>query len=394
MSAGGALGGIAVSLVAPHVFKTIVEWKVSIFAAAIGAVGIVLFELVNRAIDPEPVAGLSEAGGDTSAPGSKTPATDGSAARASKFWWRLFLVAMLVPAAFIMLDLIEFLYSPQKDVIYQSRNFFGALTIRERNQDEPQKHEIVLLNGSTIHGSQFKAPERRGQPTTYYATTSGVGLVLNYFHRNRPPGGVRIGDVGLGAGTLAAYGLKFDTITFYEINPTVLEIATTGEYFTYMPDARARRASCDIRMGDARLTIQREVAAKQLPYHVLVLDAFSGDAVPTHLLTKEAMDIYRPLIATKESMGVEGALLIHVSNRYLDLDRVARGAGEYLKFDVVEIRNRGNDAQGINISDWVVLTRNKDLLAALRPHADQSAPRDKPPVLWTDAHSSLIEILR
>jgi hypothetical protein len=308
------------------------------------------------------------------------------------------LFATLVPAAFIMLDLIAFLYSPQKDVIYQSRNFFGALTIRERNQDDPKKHEIVLLNGSTIHGSQFKAPERQGQPTTYYATTSGVGLVLNYFHKNRPPGGVRIGDVGLGAGTLAAYGLKFDTITFYEINPTVLDISTTGEYFTYLADARARGANCDIRMGDARLTIQREVASvesgKQLRYHVLVLDAFSGDAVPTHLLTKEAMDIYRPLIATEANMGVEGALLIHVSNRYLDLYRVARGAGEYLKFDVVEIRNRGNDAQAINTSDWVILTRNKDLLATLLPHADQSAPRDKPPVLWTDAHSSLFEILR
>jgi hypothetical protein len=380
--------------VAPHVFNAIIEWNVSIFAAAIGAIGIVLFELVNRAIDPESVAGLVEAGDVTSAPGSQTPATDESTAHSSKVWWWLLLFATLVPAAFIMLDLIAFLYSPQKDVIYRSRNFFGALTIRERNQDDPQKHEIVLLNGSTIHGSQFKAPERRGQPTTYYATTSGVGLVLNYFHRNRPPGGVRIGDVGLGAGTLAAYGLKLDTITFYEINPTVLDIATTGEYFTYLPDARARGANCDIRMGDARLTIQREAADNPLPYHVLVLDAFSGDAVPTHLLTKEAMDIYRPRIATEESMGVEGALLIHVSNRYLDLYRVARGAGEYLKFDVVEIRNRGNDAQAINTSDWVVLTRNKDLLATLLPHADQSAPRDKPPVLWTDAHSSLFEILR
>ena len=400
MSGGGALGGIAVSLIAPHVFKTIVEWKVAIFAAAAGAVAVILSALVNRAVDPDavstPLAPFGEAHGE---PHEETheAGREGLNYRpsSSKFWPRMLLAATLVPAAFIMLDLVEFLFSQQKDVIYQSRNFFGALTIRERNVDDPKKHEIVLLNGTTIHGSQFKAPERRGQPTSYYATTSGIGRVLNFFHGNRPPGGVRIGVVGLGAGGLAAYALKFDTIVFYEINPTVLDISTSGEYFTYIPDARARGANYDIRMGDARLTLQREVeGGKQLPYHVLVLDAFSGDAVPTHLLTAEAMDIYRPLIAAESNMGVEGALLIHVSNRYLNLYRVARGAGDYLKFTVVEIHNAGIDAQGINTSNWVVLTRNKDLLAALAPHADRNAERDQPPILWTDAHSSLFEILR
>jgi hypothetical protein len=127
---------------------------------------------------------------------------------------------------------------------------------------------------------------------------------------------------------------------------------------------------------------------------VLVLDAFTGDAVPTHLLTTEAMDIYRPLIATKEEMDIDGALLIHVSNRYLDLDRVARGCAEHLGFECLEVRSTGDEAQSINSADWVLLTKNKDLVAKLSPKAAKPSADDKPPVRWTDAHSSLFEILR
>lgn len=295
----------------------------------------------------------------------------------------------------VLLDLVDYLFSPHKGVVYQSRNFFGALSIHENEPDDEANRELVLLNGTTLHGAQFMSPNRRGQPTSYYGTPSGIGLVLNYFHANRPPGGVRIGDVGLGAGTLAAYALKFDHICFYEINPTVIDISTSGKWFTYIADCRARGAHCDIKLGDARLTLQGELSDnKLLPYHVLVLDAFSGDAVPTHLLTAEAMQIYLPRVATQANMGVDGALLIHVSNRYLDLDRVARGAASHIGFDYVEIHSPSNDAQSINSADWVVLTRNAALLAALAPQAAKPAPTRKPPVLWTDAHSSLFEILR
>jgi hypothetical protein len=148
-------------------------------------------------------------------------------------------------------------------------------------------------------------------------------------------------------------------------------------------------------MGDARLSLQREVeSGREPPFHVLVLDAFSGDAVPTHLLTAEAMDIYVPRIATQANMEVDGALLIHVSNRYLDLERVARGAANHIGFELVEIRNPTVESQGINSSDWIILTRNKALLSALAPHMTPFESSIKPPVLWTDAHSSLFEIIR
>ncbi len=372
MSAGGALGGLAVSVVAPHVFATIFEWKLTVFAGVILAIGIVLYALVNRVVPGE----NSESGRST-------------------LMSRITLVVLLIPTSFVLLDLTDYLYAPRKNVVFQSRNFFGTLAIRKQDADNPRAENLVLLNGTTIHGSQFTSPERRGQPTSYYATTSAVGRVLNFFHANRPPGGVRIGDVGLGTGTLAAYAGKGDYLTFFEINPAVVEMSTSGEWFTYVTDCRARGAHCDIKLGDARLTLEREVHMPKLPrYHVLVLDAFSGDAVPTHLLTAEAYDIYLPRLATEAVDGADGALIVHVSNRYLDLARVVRAAAERIKFDCLEIHSPGVDEQLINSADWMVLTRNRDLLSALNKFAYKPDTPPKLPVLWTDAHSSLFEIVR
>lgn len=374
IAAGGALGGIAVSLVATHLFKTVFEWKLTIFAAAIGSIGFILYALVGRAVASEEI--------------SDQPAT-------SPLFSRLLLVLLLVPTSFVLLDLTGFLYVPKKNVVFQERNFFGTLLIREREPDDPLAKNLVLLNGTTIHGSQFTSPQRRGQPTSYYGTPSGIGRVLNFFRANRPPGGVRIGDVGLGTGTLAAYVTKGDYLTFFEINPAVIDMATSGEWFTYIADCRARGAQCDIKLGDARLALEREVQTPKLPrYHVLVLDAFSGDAVPTHLLTAEAYQTYLPRLATAAVDGADGALVIHVSNRYLDLSRVVRAAAEKFALSSIQINSPGISDQLINTADWVILTRNDALFDALLPFAVRSDTPPKPPVLWTDARSSLFEIMK
>jgi hypothetical protein len=124
-----------------------------------------------------------------------------------------------------------------------------------------------------------------------------------------------------------------------------------------------------------------------------VLDAFSGDAVPTHLLTVEAFETYLPRLAKAEIDGADGALAVHVSNRYLDLSRVVRATAEIINFQFVEIHNRGDSKRRINGADWIILTRNEALLAVLEPHANEPDDQPKPPVLWTDARSSLFEIL-
>ena len=376
MSAGGALGGLAVSIVAPNIFHTVFEWKLVTFAAAIGSVGLILYALVGRAV------------GSDDEPGEVSNAA---------LWSRLLLVALLVPTSFVLLDLVEFLHKSQRNVVYQSRNFFGTLMIRENDVDRPTATNRVLLNGTTIHGSQFTSPERRIKPTSYYAETSGVGRVIEFFHKpeNKPPGGLRIGDVGLGTGTLAAYAKKGDFLTFFEINPTVIDMATSGDWFTYITDCRDRGAKCDIKPGDARLTIEGELRDPKLPrYHVLVLDAFSGDAVPTHLLTEEAYNIWLPRLATEAVDGAEGALVVHVSNRYLDLSRVVRAAAERFNLGIVEIHSRGVEGELINSADWIVLTRNKALLAELDKASFKPDKPPKPPVMWTDAHSSLFEIIK
>lgn len=145
----------------------------------------------------------------------------------------------------------------------------------------------------------------------------------------------------------------------------------------------------DIVMGDARLSLERELNSEPSSrnFQVLVVDAFSGDAIPTHLLTREAGDIYR------RQLDPQGVLAIHISNRYLDLDPVVRGLADYLKFKVLRIDSSGNDDLGTSTADWMLLTRNEDLLKSLGPKGAESSAEPRS-LLWTDEYSNLFRILK
>lgn len=373
IAAGGALGGVAVALVAPRAFATIVEWKLTIFAATIATIAAILQRLVN----------LVEGVAASPAKGPRSTLAP-----------RVTLVILLLPVSLILLDVVEYLYSPKKDVLWEQRNFFGALTVRERDANDAKKHSFVLLHGVTVHGSQFAQPERRGQPTTYYSTVSGVGRTLNFFRSRRPQDGLKIGDVGLGVGTLAAYAGKDDLICFYEIDPDVVELAANGRWFTYLADCRARGAQCDVQLGDGRLTLLRERGeSNPIRYHVLVLDAFSGDAVPVHLLTTEAFEVYASRMTTAVADGEEGALAVNISNRYLDLEPVVRGAAERIGMTPLCIRSPQVVEQSIDSAAWVIVSRNTVLLRELEPFALAGGQPTKPAVVWTDSHSSLFDAL-
>ena len=140
----------------------------------------------------------------------------------------------------MLFDLVEYFGSADVDVVHRERNFFGTLTIRDRNADNPAARQLVLQHGVTTHGTQFVDPARRTLPTTYYSTQSGVGRLLNYFRESPDLGGLRVGAVGLGTGTLAAYIGDGDAITFYDINPAVIEIAASGRWFKYLSDCAFR----------------------------------------------------------------------------------------------------------------------------------------------------------
>jgi hypothetical protein len=372
IAAGGALGGAAVTLTAPRVFNTFFEWELSMFLATIGVLTLILHALVNRAVAD-----------DRSTAGQK-----------SALVARLVLVVLLLPTSLVLLDLVEYLHSPKRGIQFQNRNFFGTFTVRERNPDDPRMNNYVLLHGMTVHGGQFTAPDRRGMPTTYYSTPSGIGRALNYYRSNPPNNALRIGSIGLGTGTLAAFAADGDAIRFYEIDPDMAELATSGRWFTYVRDCQARGAECEIKIGDARLLLENEKLSGPHPrYHVLVVDAFSGDAVPMHLLTTEAFQLYLSRIATDALDGEDGAVAVNVSNRYLDLERVVYAAAKQFGIRAILIESPGDSQRSINSADWIILSHNDALMSQLEPFgtAENIA---KPPVLWTDARSSLFDVLK
>ncbi|MEX2317306.1 MAG: hypothetical protein WD669_09155 [Pirellulales bacterium] len=374
IAAGGALGGAAVTLLAPRVFDTYFEWELTMFLGCLLAIGLILRGLVNVAFSE----GSLSIGKRLAA---LTPV--------------MFLLA--VPATIAIVDLVIFLLPSNDGVLYRVRNFYGALSVREKDADNVRQATIVLRHGAITHGSQFKEASRHGQPITYFGTPSGVGRTFNTLRKAPPPGGIDVGAVGLGTGTLAAYVGAGDSITFYEINPAVIEISESGEWFTYLHDCKQRGADYKTMLGDARLTLEREFKeGGSRRYHVLVLDAFSGDAIPAHLLTEEAFKIYVDHLATPEAGGLHGAIVVHISNRYVNLDPIVRGAAERFGLQVARIESSPVPTENISGSTWITLSRNETLLSALRPFVAPPDPDEEPqaPILWTDRDSNLYDVLK
>jgi SAM-dependent methyltransferase len=256
------------------------------------------------------------------------------------------------------------------------RSFYGSLRVVE-SPHAGERQTRTLYHGTIEHGAQFLWPPLRFQPTTYYGPDSGIGIVLRECFRNPR----RVGIVGLGVGTIAAYAQPGDTFHFYEINRQVADIAES--LFFYL---RETHAQVQIIEGDARLSLERERAPR---YDVLALDAFSGDAIPVHLLTKEALDLYL------KHLKPEGVLAFHTSNQYLDLAPVIRQLGEGAGYDSVLVNSQGDDDQLILPSDWVLVTRNAAVLknADVNMHSRPIASRAglRP---WTDDYNNLFQILR
>lgn len=374
IAAGGALGGVLVTLIAPHLFETFFEWELTIFVVCIGSLAITLYALVRWI-----TSGESQAA--TNLPFRVGPS--------------IVLVILLLPAGLILIDLAEYLAHSDAGVLHRERNFFGTLGVRERDADKPEIHDLILQHGIIQHGSQFTHENRRRKPTTYYGPKSGVGLALNYYQGKLSDGGLRIAAIGLGVGTLAAYTRMEDSISFYEINPAVREITESGHWFTYLKDCQERGATYDIRMGDARLMLARELReGNRKRCHILALDAFSGDAIPAHLLTEEAFKIYVQQLTSAETGDEEGAIAVHVTNRYLELEPVVRGAAERLGLGMTRIWSGPSLDDVICSAEWIILSRNQTLLAQLAPAAMQVSEHLKPSILWTDSRSNLFDVLK
>ena len=260
-----------------------------------------------------------------------------------------------------------------------ARNFYGALVVYDQDTDGNMGPVRILRHGTIDHGEQFLWPQNQRFPTTYYARKSGVGLTIQTLQLQGP---MTVGVIGLGAGTLASYARPIDRYRIYDINPLVLKIAQTQ--FTFLRDCMAPH---DVVMGDARLSLEREPSQQ---FDVLAVDAFSGDAIPVHLLTREAYKLYW------RHLKPDGVLAVHVSNRYLMLGPVVAMAavesGKTAKMVSFEANDR--DSTEETDSDWVLVSSRPGFFD--QPEIKVAHKIDPIPGLrmWTDDYSNLYRILR
>jgi hypothetical protein len=269
---------------------------------------------------------------------------------------------------------------------WMSRNFYGMLRVKQFDLGSEAGLANELMHGITLHGLQFIDPSRRKLPTAYYWQDSGVGLA--YTQHTNYADGMKVGVIGLGVGTLAAYGRPGDIIRFYEINPLVVQLAQgEGEYFSFLKDSAAQ---VEVVLGDARLSLERELEhTGSQGYDLLVLDAFSSDSVPIHLLTQQAFALYRG------HLKPDGILAVHVSNRVLKLEQVVYAMANEFGLQAVSIL-AGKEGPGTHTSRWVLLTTNQAFLDSLAQQGyaavkDEADPQFR---LWTDDYSNLFQILR
>ena len=347
ISAGGALGGLFVALAAPLIFPDYFELHLALYLMA----ALALIVLRQEA------SSLLQRG-------------------MGRWGWALLLPLLLAFGA----KLWDIADTSRKGSSIVTRGFYGVLKVNIANADNPEQRHLTLQHGATIHGLQYSGEIRRRMATTYYSETSGIGRLLRAYH---PDHGRRVGAVGLGAGTLAAWGDAGDTFRFYEINDDVARLAT--KTFTYLKDSKAKT---ELVMGDARLKMEGE---KDQNYDVIILDAFSSDAIPVHLLTLEAFQIYN------RHLRSDGVIAVHVSNRYLDLRPIVARAAQASKYNsaIINDSEPAADDDGIYASDWILLTRNRTLLShpLISKVAGDPIEVSERIGAWTDDRSDLLRIL-
>ena len=374
VAVGGALGGIFVALVAPHIFKGFWEYQTGLWMAAllllvilvrdkeswlyrskfgspvvVAAVAALLPEsaAVTVATKNKPVIHLSAflALVLIAYVLSKRNKTGSTLAREKSA--RVYCTVALLIAA---LTLGGTAFARARNAIETSRSFYGVLSVKPQNMDDPARAAYGLVHGRVLHGFQLRAEADRRTPAAYFGPTSGVGIAIRHATSlaSLAKGNLRIGVVGLGIGTIAAYGKPGDVVRYYEINPDVIRIASDRRYFTYLSDSLAR---VDVIPGDGRLSLERELEQHQEQgFDVLVIDAFSGDAVPVHLLTLEAFEIYMRLL--KKSSGI---LVIQITNSYLDLKPVVFSAARSLGLKATYVHSAG-DGRATIVSDWMLVS--------------------------------------
>jgi hypothetical protein len=347
ISLGGAIGGLFVAIVAPHVFHTYLELPLSMVACS--ALAALVLWIAPRTWNSKiPVAAVR--------------------------------IAMLAFTVGLAIHLGYQKNLSDKRFRQSVRNFYGVLRVRDIPPDEDQSVAVRrLIHGTINHGEQLLDATRRDEPTSYYGPYSGMGRAIGYLQKRGP---TRIAVIGLGAGVTASFCRPGDVFRFYEINPLALSIAST--WFTFLRDCKADH---QVLLGDARLTLEAQPTQQ---FDMMAIDAFSSDAIPVHLLTREAFALYfRHLKPT-------GILAVHVSNRYLDLvPVVSRNARDFAK-TAVDVNDEDEEQDYFSNSDWVLISADGTIFRDPAFKSSSVTPAHYRANLrpWTDDYSNLFQILR
>lgn len=341
VSFGGAAGGIFVNLIAPFIYSGYWEFYLGWLITMVILVVMLLPRTSTKII----------------------------------FQARTISISFLVAAV-----LISFAFNNSENALYVTRNFYGVVRIREFDGSENS-----MIHGKTVHGIQLLSD--RTKPTTYYVEDSGVGLLL----LNHPKRGhhMQVGVLGLGVGTLATYALEGDVYRYYEINPAVVKLAEgQGGYFTFLTDSKAKTI---VVIGDARISLENELAeGEPQNFDVLVLDTFSSDSIPVHLVTKEAFALYLNHLAP------DGVIAAHISNRHLDLRPVMWKLAQEFGLTIVQVNRDVVSGENGFPSEWILLARAPAILEIpeIKSHAISFENYITSNQLWTDDYSNLFQILR
>jgi SAM-dependent methyltransferase len=344
ISVGGALGGITVGLIAPYVFNAFYEMPVGLVLCAVLTIVVLKYDRELA-------------------------------------WFRnwqqpAFIGAVVLTTALAVYTGMQ-LHNFQKGTRVMVRNFYGALKVKDSGPKTDLEATRSLTNGTINHGEQYLNPIRRDLPTTYYGPNTGIGIAIN--DRNKGHA-VRIAVIGLGTGTVAAYGRLGDFVRYYEINPNVRHLAHSQ--FSFLDDCRCQT---EVVMGDARLSLEKEPPGN---FDVLAVDAFTSDSIPVHLLTREAMELYF------RHLKPNGILAVHISNRYLDLQPVVQGEAKATGHVARLVDTDDDDSQDVFGATWVLVANpspgfDSEILDNSTEIASKRSVR-----LWTDDYSNLFQILK
>jgi len=334
IAVGGTVGGILVGLAAPAFFTDYYELPVGMLSC-----GLLLFFINYRR------------------------------SRLLGFVCSLLIIRLLFTTG-------VYVYSFDDGTLVRMRNFYGTLKVIEYNTGKDDEFREIA-HGNVTHGIQYRAPRRRREPLTYYTSNSGVGLAVKYLGQ----GPRRVGIVGLGAGSLAVYSRPGDIYRFYEIDPQVIELAR--KEFSFLGEAWG---NVEVVVGDGRLAIERD---KDGLYDLLVIDAFSGDAIPAHLLTLQAVRVYF------DHLKPNGILAVNISNRHLDLSPVTGKIAAILGRRGMSVRTSQRIYGKVFEADWVLMTSRRGFfdIPEMR-RAAEPLPSDREGVFWTDDYNNLFQVLR